>query len=52
MMYLHTMINRPSCDGAMAYAFSPDDTSIVPLQPGPVLPPAEPQVSMPNAGSW
>lgn len=46
------VINRPPRDGAMAFVRSPDGISVELLQAGGALPPAEPWVSMPNAGSW
>lgn len=46
------VINRPPRDGAMAFVRSPDGISVELLQSGGALPPAEPWVSMPNAGSW
>ncbi|HEV7227466.1 lactoylglutathione lyase [Brevundimonas sp.] len=45
-------INRPPRDGHMAFVRSPDGISIELLQEGERLPPAEPWVSMPNAGTW
>ena len=45
-------INRPPRDGHMAFVRSPDLISIELLQKGDALPPAEPWVSMPNAGAW
>ncbi|MGH8182938.1 MAG: VOC family protein [Rhodanobacteraceae bacterium] len=45
-------INRPPRDGHMAFVRSPDLISIELLQTGDALPPAEPWVSMPNAGVW
>ena len=44
-------INRPPRDGHMAFVRSPDLISIELLQEG-HLPPQEPWLSMPNAGSW
>lgn len=44
-------INRPPCDGHMAFVRSPDNISIELLQNG-SLPPQEPWLSMPNSGSW
>jgi lactoylglutathione lyase len=46
------LINRPPRDGRMAFVRSPDHISIELLQAGEPLPPAEPWLSMPNAGSW
>jgi len=45
-------INRPPRDGHMAFVRSPDGISVELLQEGGSLPPAEPWLSMPNAGSW
>ncbi|MFD3189515.1 VOC family protein [Sedimentitalea sp. HM32M-2] len=45
-------INRPPRDGRMAFVRSPDNISIELLQAGDPLPPAEPWVSMENAGHW
>ena len=45
-------INRPPRDGRMAFVRSPDKISIELLQQGNALAPAEPWLSMPNAGSW
>lgn len=45
-------INRPPHDGHMAFVKSPDGISIELLQRGEDLAPAEPWVSMSNAGSW
>ena len=45
-------INRPPRDGHMAFVRSPDSISIELLQKGEALPPAEPWVSMANAGEW
>jgi lactoylglutathione lyase len=45
-------INRPPRDGRMAFIRSPDNISIEILQKGPALAPAEPWISMPNAGKW
>jgi len=45
-------INRPPRDGHMAFVRSPDLVSIELLQRGEPLPPREPWVSMPNAGTW
>ena len=44
-------INRPPCDGHMAFVRSPDLISIELLQDG-NLPAQEPWVSMPNTGAW
>ncbi len=44
-------INRPPRDGHMAFVRTPDGISIELLQEGD-LPPQEPWLSMPNAGSW
>jgi len=45
-------INRPPRDGHMAFVRSPDNISIELLQKGDALAPAEPWMSMPNAGEW
>jgi lactoylglutathione lyase len=45
-------INRPPCDGRMAFIRTPDGISIELLQAGRALQPAEPWASMPNTGSW
>ena len=45
-------INRPPRDGRMAFVRSPDGISIELLQKGEALSPAEPWLSLPNAGSW
>jgi len=45
-------INRPPCDGYMAFVRSPDGISVELLQAGDALPPQEPWVSMPNTGTW
>ena len=45
-------IARPPRDGRMAFVRSPDAISVELLQKGDALPPAEPWVSMENAGSW
>ena len=45
-------INRPPRDGRMAFVRSPDDISIELLQAGDALAPAEPWISMANAGAW
>ncbi|MBI4094014.1 VOC family protein [Candidatus Kaiserbacteria bacterium] len=45
-------INRPPCDGKLAFIKSPDGISIELLQEGDPLPPAEPWLSMPNTGTW
>ncbi len=52
LMDLGVTINRPPRDGRMAFVRSPDKISIELLQKGDALPPAEPWVSMPNAGEW
>ena len=46
------VINRPPCDGRMAFVRSPDLISIELLQKGDRLPPQEPWLSMANAGVW
>lgn len=46
------VINRPPRDGRMAFVRSPDGISVELLQKGEALPPAEPWLSMSNAGSW
>ncbi|MGH8076898.1 MAG: VOC family protein [Lysobacter sp.] len=53
--HLQTMgiiINRPPRDGRMAFVRSPDLISIELLQKGSALAPAEPWLSMDNAGVW
>jgi lactoylglutathione lyase len=45
-------INRPPCDGHMAFVRSPDLISIELLQQGDPLPASEPWMSMPNTGVW
>ena len=45
-------INRPPCDGHMAFVRTPDGISVELLQAGARLAPAEPWLSMPNTGSW
>jgi len=45
-------INRPPRDGRMAFIRSPDNVSIELLQKGDALAPAEPWISLPNAGKW
>lgn len=45
-------INRPPRDGRMAFVRSPDLISVELLQKGEALTPAEPWLSMPNAGEW
>ena len=52
LMDLGVTINRPPRDGRIAFVRSPDKISIELLQKGDALPPAEPWVSMPNAGEW
>lgn len=49
---LGVTINRPPRDGRMAFVRTPDRISIELLQKGAPLPPAEPWLSMPNAGTW
>lgn len=44
-------INRPPCDGHMAFVRSPDLVSVELLQDG-HLPPQEPWASMSNTGVW
>ncbi len=46
------VINRPPRDGHMAFVRSPDQISVELLQKGHNLVPAEPWLSMPNAGEW
>ena len=46
------VINRPPRDGRMAFVRSPDNVSVVLLQDGPALAPAEPWASMGNTGHW
>ncbi len=45
-------INRPPCDGWMAFIRSPDNISVELLQKGDPLAPAEPWASMKNIGEW
>lgn len=45
-------IHRPPRDGHMAFVRSPDLISVELLQAGEALAPAEPWVSMLNAGQW
>jgi len=45
-------INRPPCDGHMAFVRTPDNISIELLQKGGALDPAEPWASMPNTDEW
>ena len=45
-------INRPPCDGRMAFVRSPDNISVELLQKDPALPKAEPWASMANTGVW
>ena len=45
-------INRPPCDGNMAFIRTPNSISIELLQKGRALPAAEPWASMPNTGVW
>ena len=45
-------IARPPRDGRMAFVRSPDGISVELLQTGERLAPAEPWISMPNAGTW
>ena len=52
LMQAGITINRPPRDGHMAFVRSPDNISIELLQEGAPLPPREPWVSMPNAGTW
>lgn len=52
LMAQGVVINRPPRDGHMAFVRSPDNISIELLQKGAALPPEEPWLSMPNAGSW
>jgi lactoylglutathione lyase len=51
LMKAGVVINRPPRDGHMAFVKSPDNQSVELLQEG-TLPPQEPWLSMPNAGSW
>ena len=46
------VIDRPPRGGRMAFVRSPDGISVELLQKGKALPPAEPWLSMSNAGSW
>ncbi len=46
------VINRPPCDGHMAFVRSPDNVSVELLQAGEALEPAEPWKSMGNTGHW
>ena len=52
LMEAGVTINRPPRDGHMAFVRSPDSISIELLQKGGSLAPAEPWLSMPNAGEW
>jgi lactoylglutathione lyase len=52
LMKAGVVINRPPCDGHMAFIRSPDNISIELLQKGEPLPKSEPWVSMPNTGAW
>ncbi|MCB2112157.1 MAG: VOC family protein [Parvularculaceae bacterium] len=52
LMHSGVTINRPPRDGRMAFIRSPDGISIELLQQGDALAPAEPWISMQNAGSW
>ena len=52
LMKKGVIINRPPRDGRMAFIRSPEGISIELLQIGDALPPQEPWLSMPNAGSW
>ena len=45
-------INRPPCDGHMAFVRSPDGVSVELLQQGEALEVQEPWASMENTGSW
>ena len=45
-------INRPPCDGHMAFVRSPDNISIELLQKGESLPLQEPWASMESKGQW
>jgi lactoylglutathione lyase len=45
-------INRPPCDGRMAFVRTPDQISIELLQKGDAMQPAEPWASMANTGEW
>ena len=45
-------INRPPCDGRMAFVRSPDNISFELLQKGEALEIKEPWASMPNTGEW
>ena len=52
LMDAGVVINRPPRDGHMAFIRSPDKISIELLQKGAPLTPAEPWLSMENAGTW
>lgn len=52
LMQAGVTINRPPRDGHMAFVRSPDNVSIELLQAGAAKAPAEPWVSMENAGHW
>jgi lactoylglutathione lyase len=52
LMAAGVVINRPPCDGRMAFVRTPDGISIELLQEGAALSPQEPWASMPNTGSW
>ena len=45
-------ISRPPRDGRMAFIRSPDLISVVLLQRGEALAPAEPWTTIPNVGEW
>ncbi len=45
-------INRPPCDGKMAFIKSPEGISIEIIQEGQALPAQEPWASMENIGTW
>ncbi len=46
------IINRPPCDGRMAFTRSPDGISVELLQKGEPLPPKEPWATAENIGTW
>jgi lactoylglutathione lyase len=49
---LGVTINRPPCDGRMAFVRSPDNISVEILQQGAAKPTQEPWASMQNTGKW
>ncbi len=46
------VINRPPCDGHMAFIRSPDAISVELLQKGAPITPREPWLSMASTGAW